>query len=185
MVALGSGSAQSAAGRWDPVSVRGPVRQLVYNATATLLGQPVPVKVVFLYDATQTKTETGVLGFELWLGRLDGLSRFHFDDFEGPDAPALKRTPLVATVTAADGRAERFTFSPSGWYPTAGSFAFGVTAPTRVAAGPQRRLLTALAGAATLRIVVTDLRDAALTLDLTVPVAAQQADFRALLAGSR
>ena len=127
--------------------------------------------------------EHGVLGFEVYLSDVAGLSRFHFDDFEGPDAPALKKTPVRATVTPAAGRPVPFTLTASGWYPREGSFAFGVTAASRLAASPQRRLLSALAGASALRVVITDIRDPGQSLDFVVPVAGRQADFTALLAG--
>jgi hypothetical protein len=88
-------------------------------------------------------------------------------------------------MRARAGRAPAsFTFAQTGSYPRADSFTFSVSALSHAAGSRQKALLTALGeGGDTLRLTITDFRSAALKLDLSIPVAGKQADFKALLAG--
>ena len=71
-----------------------------------------------------------------------------------------------------------------GGYLSTGLVAVTVADVSHVAS-EEKTILQALgtAGAESIRIVITDPRDAKLTLDITVPVAGKQAEFQALLKG--
>lgn len=74
---------------------------------------------------------------------------------------------------------------PSGSTPKVGSFRFGVADLSKEPKSPSRTLLRALeaADAQSLQIIITDTRKPTVKLDVTVPVAGRQADFKTLLTG--
>jgi hypothetical protein len=175
--------AQAQADRWES-SLSKSARQLTYSSTVALLGRPTTIRIGFFCDPTQTRTEHGALGFDLYVSNASALAPFAFDDFEGPDAPALKKPGLRVVVTRPGKPPLSFSVAPSGWYPGDGSFAFGVSAVSNLAGSQPRKLLTTLAeGAERLQITIADLRDPHLVLAVAVPVAGKQTQFSALLAG--
>jgi hypothetical protein len=170
-------------GKWE-ASRSGSGRVLMYSGVATVLGKATPVTVKFFCDTTYTANEKGALGFGLTLGRVAALTPFHFDDFEGPDAPAGEKELLVVTITRKGKAPLSFKVAPSGSYPETGSFTFEGSDVTHKAVSTPKSIIRALGDdAEELRFTVTDYRNAKLKLDLTIPVAGKQADFKALLAG--
>src|SRR5262249_52813636 len=91
-------------------------RKLSYSDDVTILGQPSRLNATFYCNTERTKMATGAIGFDLAIDHPDAIKGFHFDDFEGPDAPAGKRQLLTATIVRANGTKQRFQGAPSGSY---------------------------------------------------------------------
>ena len=176
---------QSIVGKWEAArSGNNDARHLNYTAPVVLLGKPTTVMVSFYCDPVTTREASGALGFDIYVDAVAQLKPFHFDDFEGPDATAASRKLLQVIVERKSKPALTFTSAVSGWIPDSGKFAFGLADLSRRTSSPARSILRALADdAQTLRITITDPRNARLKLDFTVLVADQQAEFKALLAG--
>jgi len=171
------------AGKWE-ASRSGSGRFLAYSGVATVLGKATPVTVKFFCDTTYTPNEKGALGFDLTLGHVAALAPFHFDDFEGPDAPAVEKQLLVVTITRRGKEPLSFKVAPSGSYPEEGTFTFEGSDVTHKAVSTPKSLLRALGeDADELRFTITDYRNAKLKIELTIPVAGKRADFKALVAG--
>lgn len=179
-----SAVAEVAGGRWESSRGDGGARYLSYSATAKLLGRPTPVSVNFYCDPTAGKDMNGTVGFDVYLASIGVLHPFSFGDFEGPDAPARKRRLMQVTVVRKTEPVAAFSVAPSGWYPVADNFAFGVSALSREPRSTPMAILKALAeGADSLHIVITDSRDAKRKLAITVPVAGKRTEFKSLLSG--
>jgi hypothetical protein len=172
-------------GKWE-ASRSGSGRALTYTGVATVLGKATPVTVKFFCDTTYTANEKGALGFDLTLGHVAALAPFHFDDFEGPDAPAVSKDLLVVTITRKGKAPLPFKVALSGSYPEEGSFTFEGSEVTHKAVSTPKSILRALGDdAEELRFTISDYRNARVKLELTIPVSGKQADFKALLAGVR
>jgi len=174
--------ATAPAGRWDPVQLdkNSGTRHLTYSGTLSLLGKPVPVQLRFFCNPLVSKNENGALGFDFTVNEVAKLAPFRFADFEGPDARPGERLRL--TLTRAGKPPLSLRQIPSGSFTGDNQFAFSVSDLSRDARSPSRLLLQALAdGGELLEIVVTDTRKADLRLELAVPVAGRQADFKAML----
>ncbi len=172
-------------GKWE-ASRSGSGRFLTYSGVATVLGKATPVTAKFFCDTTYTANEKGALGFDLTLGHVAALAPFHFDDFEGPDAPAVEKELLVVTITRKGKAPLSFKVAPSGSYPEEGSFTFEGSDVTHKAVSTPKSILRALGDdAEDLRFTITDYRNAKVKIELTIPVSGKQADFKALLAGVR
>jgi hypothetical protein len=138
---------------------------------------------VFL-DTTYTANEKGAVGFDLTLGHVAALAPFHFDDFEGPDAPAVAKELLGVTITRKGQAPLSFKVGPSGSYPEEGSFTFEGSDITHKAVSTAKSIIRAIGDdAEELRFTITDYRDAKLKIELAIPLAGKQAEFKALLAG--
>jgi len=176
---------QSPVGKWEASrSGNSEGRHLDYTAPVVLLGKPTTVKVSFYCDPVTTREASGALGLDIHVDAVAQLKPFHFDDFEGPDATAASKKLVQMTIARKGKPALTFTSTVSGWVPDSGKFAFGLADLSRRASSPARSILRALADdAQTLRIAITDPRNARLKLEFSVPVADQQAEFKALLAG--
>jgi hypothetical protein len=158
-------------------------RTLAYSGNATVLGHETRLDASFYCSTERTKMATGAIGFDVEIAHPDTIKEFHFDDFEGPDAPSLKRKLLTATVVHADGTRQNFEASPTGWYSVHEGFAFEVSDVFYRKGSTARRILEALAkDASALTLVVTDYRVSSIRLELTIPVAGRGDDFRWLLA---
>ncbi len=98
---------------------------------------------------------------------LQSIQAFHFDDFEGPGAPASGRrlTSLECRGGAGDCRIQ---VRQAGSYSSSlsGGFEFSTGVPNTAAGSGLRRLLAALgkAGGAALAVTVTDTRDPGVTI---------------------
>lgn len=170
------------AGTWENANRNGQ-RRLTYASTATLLGQETPFTVLFQCDPLSTKDVHGTLGFDITLRDVSKLKTFPFADFEGPDATAA---PIVeATVTGKGKSSRTFRTQAGGWYSDASSYCFGVSELSETSRSVPKSILQALGedGAESLRLTVSDPRNAKLRLEIVIPVASKQKDFRALLAG--
>lgn len=170
------------AGTWESANRNGQ-RRLTHAATATLLGQATPFTVLFQCDPLSSKDVHGTLGFDLTLRNVSKLKAFPFADFEGPDATA---TPVVeATVTGKGKSSRTFRTHAAGWYSDASSYCFGVSELSETPRSVPKSILQALGedGTENLRLTVSDPRNAKLRLEILIPVAGKQKDFRALLAG--
>lgn len=152
-----------------------------------LLGKPTRISLVFMCDLVSTGQVHGTLGFDLEVDGVAGLAAFSFDDFEGPDASAgaAGRKPMELIVRRAGKEPLTLKVVPSGSTPQVGSFRFGVADLSKAPKSPSRTLLRALeaADAQSLQIIITDTRKPTVKLDVTVPVAGRQADFKTLLTG--
>ena len=179
-----AGVAHAQEGRWQTVPRAGGTPVLRYQSTATLLGKPAPVTVEFFSDPHSDAASKGVTGFDIFIDGVKSLAPFGFEDFEGPDAAALKRKPMRAIVTGAGTPAATYLLSPSGWYAESDRFGFGVAAVTSKASDA-RAILNALARGAQLSITITDLRDSRLKLQIEIPAQSQQAAFKALVTSVR
>ena len=170
---------------WEPLEQASGAAKLRYHATVELLGKPTPVQLVFHCDPHSDAAAKGALGFDLFIDGAKALAPFAFDDFEGPDAPALRK-PLLRAIVHRKGKVPlTFQVAPSGWYDTTDRFAFGMSALSSASRSTPRSLLNALgAGSADrLTLEITDFRRPDVKLAFDVPVADQAAAFRALLAG--
>lgn len=161
---------------------RDTARHLNYAATATFLGEERPVSVHFYCDPTRTKDSVGALGFTVEIAQYDSLKAFHFDDFEGPDAPAQERKLLEAAIVRNGKSVRTFRASTSGWISVRHGFAFEVSGvfDRKSVAKEILRALTEETDA--LRITITDTRDPGVKLALTVSTKGKRADFQWLLA---
>ncbi len=157
-------------------------RRMNYALTTPILGQKKPVTVQFYCDPTRTKDSVGVLGFTIEIAQYESLKAFHFDDFEGPDAPANERKLLEATVVRNGKTTATFHASTTGWISVRNGFAFEVSAvfDRDSAAKDFLRALTEDTDA--VRITITDTRDARVKLLLTIPTKGTRAGFQWLLA---
>jgi len=171
------------AGKWA-ASRAGSGRSLTYSAVATVMEKATPVTLKFFCDTTYTASEKGAVGFDLTLAHVAALAPFHFDDFEGPDAPASAKELLVVTIARKGKAPLSFKVAPSGSYPDEGSFTFEGSDITHNAVSTPKSIIRALGDdAEELRFTITDYRDAKLKIEVTIPVAGKQADFKALLTG--
>jgi hypothetical protein len=158
-------------------------RTLSYSADVTVLGQPSHLDARFYCSTVRTKMETGAIGFDLDIARPDTITSFHFDEFEGPDAPAGKRQLLTATIVRPDGTKQPFRGSPSGSYSPRESFMFEISDVFYRKGTTARRVLEELrADAASLAITIVDYRVASTRIALTIPMNGRSDDFRWLLA---
>lgn len=180
-------SAQGVAGKWEAEKTDNGARYLSWNATVPLLGKPTKVNLAFRCDLTNTKEAQGTLGFDLYVHGVAALKPFAFDDFEGPDATAgADGRKLMELTVARKGKAPLvLRVAPSGFTPHMTNYGFGVADVSKLAKSDSRTLLTALANddAESLKVSITDPKNAKLKLEFTVPVAGKQADFRTLIAG--
>jgi hypothetical protein len=176
-------------GKWAPMRSEGRARSLRYSGTAVILGKPIPIELTFFCDPEETATIHGALGFDLFLGKIADLAPFHFDDFEGPDAPVSDKKLLQVTIARKGKSPQSFSMVPSGWYAPPDkldgkAFGFGVSEVSHRAKSTPKSLLQALGDdAESLRLTITDDRDANVKLEIVVPLAGKQSDFKALLAG--
>ncbi|MCX6553216.1 MAG: hypothetical protein NTY02_19805 [Acidobacteria bacterium] len=175
---------QATGGKWESSRSGNGIRQLSYSATVALLGKPTPITLTFSCDPVQGKIEHGVIGFDLNLGNIAALAPFSFEDFEGPDAAALGKNMMRVTIARAGRPVVSVALSPNGGTPSENNFTFGIAERSDVAGSTERTILQALAeGADTFQLIITDTRSPKLRLELTVPVAGEQAAFKSLLAG--
>jgi len=159
-------------------------RTLSYSSAATVLGQNTHLDATFYCNPEKTKDTTGALGFEVEIRDPGQIKSFHFDDFEGPDAPALKRKLLTAAIVRPSGAAQRFQASPTGWYSVREGFVFEVSEVFYRKGSTARRVLEELRTDATaLTLTIVDYRVSSTQLDLTIPMTGRSEDFRRLLAG--
>jgi len=149
-----------------------------------VLGHQTRLEARFYCDTERTKMSTGAIGFDIEMKDTDALGSFHFDDFEGPDAPSLKRQLMTATIVRANGAPQRFQTSPAGSTPGGGGFVFEVSDVFYHKASTARTVLEALqTEASTLTVAIVDYRVSSTRIELTIPMTGRSDDFRWLLAG--
>ena len=173
---------EDTAGTWESVNRNGQ-RRLTYSSSATLLGQATPFTVLFQCDPLSTKDVHGTLGFDITLRNVSKLKSFPFADFEGPDATVA---PAVEAAVTGKGKSIRtFRTQAGGWYSDESSYCFGVSELSETSRSIPKSILQALGegGAESLRLTISDPRNAKLKLEILIPVAGKQKDFKALLAG--
>lgn len=162
-------------------------RTLTYEATVPLLGKPTKINLVFMCDPISKGDVHGTVGFDLYLHKVAALKPFSFDDFEGPDSVAGEkgRKPMTLIVKRKGKAPLKLDLVPNGFTPHMTNYAFGIAAMSKEPKSDAKTLLRALEvdDAESLQIIITDTRKPTLKLDLTVPVAGRQADFKALLTG--
>lgn len=175
------------AGTWKADKLGDTGRTLTYEATVPLLGKPTKINLVFMCDPVSKGDVHGTVGFDLYLHKVAALKPFSFDDFEGPDSVAgdKGRKPMALIVKRKGKPPLRMDVVPNGFTPHMTNYAFGIAAMSKEPKSDEKTLLRALEAddAESLQIIITDTRKPSLKLDLTVPVAGQQAAFRKLLAG--
>jgi hypothetical protein len=158
-------------------------RTLSYSSSATVLGHDTRIDASFYCSTERTKMSTGAIGFDVEIAHPDAIKEFHFDDFEGPDAPSLKRKLMTATIVHTSGTKQRFDASPTGWYSVHEGFAFEVSEVFYRKESTARRILEGLANdAATLTLDIVDYRVSTTRIALTIPITGRSADFRWLIA---
>ncbi len=158
------------------------LRTLTYDATVTLLGKQAPVRVRFTCDVTNTKNAKGFLSIDVNFVKAPALRPFHFDDFEGPDATTNGKKPMTVTVVSKGKAPLTRRVDVSGSTPEADQFVIGFGTDSNIKNSFERQVVRALAdGAETIQITITDPRDTKLKLDITVPVADKQAEFKTLI----
>lgn len=185
--ALAGPAAAQAPGKWSTDKLGDTGRTLAYEATVPLLGKPIKINLVFMCDPVSKGEVNGTVGFDLYLHKVAALKPFAFDDFEGPDAVAgdKGRKPMELIVKRKDKAPLTLKVVPSGFTPHMTNYGFGLAAMSKEPKSDAKTLLRALesADAESLQIIITDTRNPKLKLDLTVPVAGRQADFKTLLTG--
>ena len=157
---------------------------LDYSAKVYLLGKATTISLRFYCDTTESKDVHGALGFDLKLSDISQLTPFDFDAFEGPDA-ATRGKKLLRTMLYREGKlVQTLDLDPSGFIPSTGAFAFGVSAITAAPKSDPKALLQALAnGADILLISVTDNANPKLKLEFPVSVTGKGEEFKKLLDG--
>jgi hypothetical protein len=157
-------------------------RSLSYNATVPLLGKPTRVTVSFNCDPLVSKQINGTLGFDVYVDNVAALKPFRFSDFEGPDATTNGRKLMRVAITRPGKPLYTVDLMPSGSTPAEGSFVLGTAEVSKLTKSPQRTLLQMLAeGAERFDITVTDPKNPKLKLEISVPVADKQAEFKTLI----
>jgi hypothetical protein len=158
-------------------------RTLTYAGSATVLGLHTRLEARFYCNTEKTKMTTGAIGFNLELKDTDAMSSFHFDDFEGADAPASKRQLMTVTVVRANGTPLHFRTSPAGSTPIGGGFMFEVSDVFYGKASTARKVLEALrTEASAMNVAIVDYRVNSTRIELTIPMTGRSDDFRWLLA---
>lgn len=159
-------------------------QSLEFATVVALDGKVTAGLVKFFCNPYTDKTSRGMLGFEIHVQTAKKLAPFRFDDFEGPDAAANGKKLVTASLLRAGTPPQVFTFMQSGWYATGETFAFGVADESQLRRSPSRNLLETLQEPAErLQIVIADPRNPKRQLSVSLPLAGQQGQFKALLAG--
>ncbi|MDX2220498.1 MAG: hypothetical protein SF172_15885 [Burkholderiales bacterium] len=175
------------AGTWKTDKLGDTGRTLTYEATVPLLGKPTKINLVFMCDPVSKGDVHGTVGFDLYLHKIAALKPFSFDDFEGPDSVAgdKGRKPMELIVKRKDKAPLVLKVVPNGFTPHVTNYGFGMADVSKEPKSDSKTLLRALESpdAESLQIIITDTRNPKLKLDLTVPVAGQQAAFKTLLTG--
>ncbi len=177
----------SSAGTWKAELAKNGNRYLTWSASVPMLGKPTKVDLAFQCNPKSVKDVHGTIGFDLYLTGVAALKPFAFDKFEGPDATAGQdgRQAMVLTVTRKGKAPLVIKLTPNGGIPDDGKFAFSMADMSKLAKSDSRTLLNALASddAESFQVSITDPTNAKLKLEVTVPVAGKQADFRTLMTG--
>ena len=175
--------AQIAAVKWESSRSENGTRYLTYSATATIMGMATPISVRFFCDPAPSKNDVhGTVGFDFYLSGVARLKPFNFSDFEGPDARTGKL--MLVTVNRKGKPPLTYSLAPSGGTPHESNFVFGIADESRVVKSDAKSILKALSDdGESMEITITDSRNRKLKIELTVPVADKQAEFKALLAG--
>jgi hypothetical protein len=162
------------------------LRTLTYEATVTLLGKQAPITVTFTCDVTNTKSAKGFLSVDVNFLKAPALRPFNFDNFEGPDATTNGKKPMTVTVASTGKAPLTRRVDVSGSTPDVDQFVISFGTDSNIKNSFERQVVRALAdGAETIQITITDPRDARLKLDITIPVADKQAEFKALITDLR
>ncbi len=171
-------------GKWVAERTDQGQRSLSYNATVPLLGKPTRVTVSFNCDLLVSKQINGTLGFDVYVNNVAALKPFRFGDFEGPDATTNGRKLMRIAITRSGKPPYSVELVPSGSTPAEGNFVFGTAEVSKLAKSAQRTLLQMLAeGGERFDITITDPKDPKLKLEISVPVADKQAEFKTLISG--
>jgi hypothetical protein len=169
-------------GVWSS-SAKNTRQTLSHSSQPVLLGLTTPVVVVFACDPTWDKESSGTLGFDVSIKNPSKITSFPFADFEGPDAVAA---PDVRVTLIRKGQPPlSFKALASGGFSEVDTFTFYISEVSKLTKSVPRSILQALAEneAESLKITLSDPRNAKLALELVIPVAGQQAKFKTLLAG--
>ncbi len=184
LVAFAATSAYAQTGQWSPLITTNGTSTLTYTAEAPILRKPGKFTVSFYCNPYNDKVSIGALGFDLTVAKAPTLTSFNFDDFEGPDATAAAKK-LVEVIVKRGGKTTlTMKERASGSYQENDAFMFGVSNLNRDAKNDIKTLLRELAaGADSVKIAITDSRNAATKLIFEVPVQGKQAEFSKLLIG--
>ncbi len=158
-------------------------RILSLVTTATFGGKSTPVSLRFYSDPSPSKGGVhSTLGVDIEFTEINKLRPFDFEAFEGPDANPGEK--MLLTITRSGKPASTFKLVPSGSSSAEGAFVFGFADKSRDAKSRSKTILTALGdNAESLKISITDARDAKLKLEIIIALADKQAEFAALLSG--
>ncbi|TAG44905.1 MAG: hypothetical protein EAZ30_16645 [Betaproteobacteria bacterium] len=178
------GAQTTPAGKWTAERTETGMRSLSYDATVPVLGKPTRVTVSFYCDTFTSKMVHGALGFDLFVDKVAALKPFRFDDFEGPDALSNGKKLMRVSIIRPGKPTYTVNVNPSGSTPAEGNFVFGVMEVSKLAKSTPRTMLQMLAdGAERFEITITDTKNPKLKLEIVVPVAGKEADFKTLMTG--
>lgn len=156
-------------------------RILQVSTSATLNGKSTPVSVRFFCDPWPSKGDAhSTLGVDIEFAEINKLKPFNFEAFEGPDANPGEK--MLLAISRKGKPASTFKLVPNGATPNEGFFMFSFADKSRDAKSQSKIILAALGDSAeSLKITITDVRDAKLKLDINIPLAEKQTEFAALL----
>ncbi|HJU84634.1 MAG TPA: hypothetical protein VJ600_10520 [Holophagaceae bacterium] len=126
----------------------------------------------------------GFTGFEIALHRVDQVPQFHFDQFEGPDAPGGDMELKISTPTVS----KTFHLCPNGSYgpSDANDFTFSAEDFTSSKASIPKKVLGMLAKPeAKLTVTISDPKAPSQKIILQVPENIPREQLKSLLTGIR
>jgi hypothetical protein len=174
----------TAAGKWEYTTDENGLRNHSYTATMPLLGKPTLVTVNFYCYPRSTKDIQGALGMDVYVANIGNLKPFSFMAFEGPDADTQGKKLLQVAVDRPSKKPYVIDVLVNGWSPHEKNFAFGISAESRLVKSTERSILQMIADdAERIQFTLTDPKNPKLKLEVLVPVAGKQAEFKALLKG--
>jgi|GEM_PF-2440419 len=129
-----------------------------------------------------TTGQGGTLTLTYTVMNSKGLPSFHFDPFEGPDAPAALKKWTTVEVISSSGNEKRDVYV-SGYFSTGKDFSFGLSALNRSPGDPHRIVRRIAEGAERLTWEVRDSQNPRLVLRSEFPLAGAQALVKSTAAG--
>ncbi len=168
---------------------------LRYSATVSLLGKATPVELAFGCEVVANQCTESGSSVDWAILKTAPLKPFNFDAFDVSRINAKVENRLMQITITRKGQPDFVrTVRAAGVEPSKGFFVFHLNPNSVIVEqNPKKQpssvpeILQALAadGATSLTISVTDSKNAKLKLDVTVPLAGKQAEFRKLLKAAR
>ena len=154
------------------------VRSITASLKADCMGTVLPVKM----RISCQPAKRGFIGFEFTIQGVDKVSKFHFDEFEGPDAPGGDLELRAVTSTSSTA----FHLCPNGGYgpSNAEDFTFSAQAPTDKPGSAPKRALRSLAKPGTkLVVIITDPKSPLQKLSIEISERFPKVELQKLLEG--